>query len=178
MRDPVRPAAPYDAAALHRVAALTFPLACTPQTPDEEVAAFVAAHLSESAFAAHLADPARIILVAPATDPAELAGYTMLALGEPDDPDVAQAVRVRPTIELARMYVDPAHHGSGVAGLLMAAALDAARRSGASSVWLGVSEENARANAFYARHGFERVGRKRFRIGDRWEDDFVRERVL
>ena len=43
---------------------------------------------------------------------------------------------------------------------------------------MGVSEENARANAFYARHGFEPVGRKRFHIGDAWEDDVVRERVL
>jgi tRNA (guanine37-N1)-methyltransferase len=60
----------------------------------------------------------------------------------------------------------------------MTATLDAARSTGAAGAWLGVSEENARANAFYARHGFERVGRKRFRIGDRWEDDHVRERAL
>ena len=43
---------------------------------------------------------------------------------------------------------------------------------------VGVSEENVRANSFYARHGFEAVGRKRFPIGDTWEDDVVRERAL
>jgi ribosomal protein S18 acetylase RimI-like enzyme len=105
-------------------------------------------------------------------------GYTMLLLEEPTDPDVARAIRHRPTIELGRFYVHPAHHGSGAAGLLMEHTLAAAGATGARGAWLGVSEENARANAFYARHGFEAVGRKRFHIGDAWEDDVVRERVL
>jgi diamine N-acetyltransferase len=178
MHDWVRPATPYDAAALHRIAALTFPLGCTPHTPEEEKAAFVAEHLSADAFAAYLADADRVLLVAQPGGSGELVGYTMLVAGEPDDADVADALRARPTTELSKMYVDPAHHGGGVAARLMTAALEAARRTGAAGVWLGVSEENARANAFYARHGFEQVGRKRFRIGDRWEDDFVRERVL
>ena len=102
----------------------------------------------------------------------------MLLAGEPADPDVAHAIRFRPTVSLERCYVHPDHHGSGVAGLLMTATLEAARETGAAGIWLGVSEENDRANAFYARHGFEQVGRKRFHIGDAWEDDHVRERAL
>ena len=53
-----------------------------------------------------------------------------------------------------------------------------ARARGAAGVWLGVNEENARANRFYQKQGFALVGRKRFLVGDRWEDDFVREHVL
>ena len=60
----------------------------------------------------------------------------------------------------------------------MTATLEAARETGAAGIWLGVSEENDRANAFYARHGFEQVGTKRFHIGDAWEVDHVRERAL
>ena len=178
MPDVVRVAVPSDAAALHRVAALTFPLACTPQTPVEEREAFIADQLSESAFARHLVDPACILHVAVTGDSDEVVGYSMLVAGTPADPDVAEVLRHHPTIELSKMYVDPAHHGDGTAAHLMTATLDAARSTGAAGAWLGVSEENARANAFYARHGFERVGRKRFRIGDRWEDDHVRERAL
>ena len=176
MPESVRIAVPSDAAALHRVAALTFPLACTPQTPAEEKAAFIAAHLSESAFEGYLADPTHTLLVAVDDGSPELLGYTMLVRGEPTDPDVAAALRLRPTVELSKMYVDPSRHGRGTADRLMTATLEVARDTGAAGAWLGVSEENVRANAFYARHGFEQVGRKRFHLGDRWEDDFVRER--
>jgi RimJ/RimL family protein N-acetyltransferase len=41
-----------------------------------------------------------------------------------------------------------------------------------------VNEENARANRFYEKNGFAKVGTKRFLVGERYEDDFVRERVL
>jgi ribosomal protein S18 acetylase RimI-like enzyme len=172
--DSVRLAASRDAAALHRLAALTFPLACTPHTTDEEKAAFVAENLDEAAFTRYLADPSRILLVGvDALD--DLIGYTMLITGEPLDADVVAAIRHRPTIELSKMYVHPAYHGSGIAMRLIAAAVDEARATGAAGIWLGVSDENARANAFYAKHGFEQVGRKRFQVGNRWENDFVRE---
>jgi ribosomal protein S18 acetylase RimI-like enzyme len=60
----------------------------------------------------------------------------------------------------------------------MGATLDEARAHGAAGTWLGVNEENARAQRFYAKHGFAVVGRKRFLVGARWEDDFVLERPL
>ena len=176
----VRRAVPEDAPGLSRLAALTFPLACTPQTPAETLAAHIAEHLGEESFRAHLADPARILLVAAAAhdlDP-DPVGYTMLVSGEPSDADVVRALRRRPAIELARCYVHPDHHGTGTATQLMASTVEAARESGAAGIWLGVSEENGRANAFYARHGFEQVGSKRFHIGEVWENDFVRERAL
>lgn len=174
----VRLAVARDAAALHRLAALTFPLACTPHTPEEEKQSFIAEQLTESAFTTYLADPARVLLVAVDEATAELIGYSMLLSGEPADLDVAVALRHRPTIELSKMYVHPDHHGDGTSGRLMAASLRAAQESEASGVWLGVSDENLRANAFYAKHGFEQVGRKRFHIGERYEDDFVLERAL
>ncbi|MCP3421346.1 GNAT family N-acetyltransferase [Nocardioides pinisoli] len=174
----VRRAREADAEGLSRLAALTFPLACTPQTPADVLAAHIAASLDPASFRHHVADPACTVLVAEAGEGGDPVGYTMLRVGEPDDPDVARAIRQRPTVELVRFYVHPGHHGTGTAGLLMEHTLVAAHATEARGAWLGVSEENARANAFYARHGFEPVGRKRFLIGDRWEDDVVRERVL
>ena len=174
----VRLATAHDAAALHRIAALTFPLACTPHTPAAEKESYIGEQLTEPACGRHLDDPTRTLLVAVHDASPELIGYSMLTSGEPADVDVAGSLRHHPTIELSRMYVHPDHHGDGTAGRLMAATLAQARESGAAGVWLGVSEENVRANAFYAKHGFEQVGRKQFRIGDRFEDDFVRERPL
>ena len=39
-----------------------------------------------------------------------------------------------------------------------------------------MNEENARAIRFYEKHGFAKVGHKQFRLGDRFEDDWVLER--
>ena len=167
---------PADAAALAAVAAVTFPLACPPHTTDEAKAAFIASVLSEARFADYLVDARRVILIA--EEDGQAAGYTMLNLGEPDDGDVRAAIRIHPTAELSKCYVLPDRHGAGIAGMLMAESVRAAADAGAAGMWLGVNEENARAQRFYGKHGFERVGAKRFLVGDRYEDDWVMERAL
>jgi ribosomal protein S18 acetylase RimI-like enzyme len=102
----------------------------------------------------------------------------MLIVASPSDPDVASSLTVLPTAELSKCYVMPGHHGAGVASALMARTLQAAGERGAAAVWLGVNEENDRAQGFYAKSGFAKVGRKRFLVGERWEEDFVMERVF
>jgi len=174
----VRLAAPGDEAALAEVAALTFPLACPPTTTAEAAAAFIAEHLSEAAFARYLADPERVLVVEDAGDGGPLRGYTMLVRTESRDPDVQAAVRIRPTAELSKIYVRPDDHGRGTAAALLQRTLDEARAGGAAGVWLGTNQANARAIRFYEKHGFEKVGSKRFKLGDGYEDDFVLERAL
>ena len=132
--------------------------------------------LNADRFRDHVADPARLVLVAELDG--RPVGYSILIVGEPDDPEVIAAVRTRPTIDLNKFYVHPDHHGAGTAATLMAATIQAARATGARSVWLGVNNENGRANRFYEKHGFAVVGDKHFRLGDRFEDDYVRELVL
>lgn len=172
----IRIAKADDAALLHAVAAATFALACPPETTQQSIDAFIAKHLSETSFAGYLADPDRRLLIA--EDDGVTAGYTMLVFGEPSDPDVVASLTLRPTAELSKCYVLPGHHGTGLARQLMAASVSLARDSGAAAVWLGVNEHNARANRFYEKNGFSVVGTKHFLVGDRLEDDFVRELVL
>ena len=172
----VRRASAADSAALAAVAGVIFPLACPPHTTDEAKAAFIAGNLTAGHFDGYLADSGRDLFLAEVDG--EPAGYTMLVAGEPKDPDVAAAITLRPTVELSKCYVMPGHHGAGIAVRLMAASLEAARERGAAAVWLGVNQENARAQRFYAKSGFARVGIKRFLVGDRYEDDFVMERPL
>jgi ribosomal protein S18 acetylase RimI-like enzyme len=173
----IRPATVVDAEALAEVAAVTFPLACPPHTTQEAKASFIASVLSPERFAEYAADDRRRLFVAE-DDSGEIIGYTLLNLGEPADEDVRAAVTVRPTAELSKCYVMPGHHGHGVAGRLMEASLAAAADAGAAGVWLGVNEENARAQRFYGKHGFGRIGAKRFLVGDRLEHDWVMERAL
>jgi ribosomal protein S18 acetylase RimI-like enzyme len=169
---------PADAAALSEVAAATFALACPPTTTQQAIDDFIATSLSETAFAAYLTDPHRAILVAEPQAGAPLEGYTMLVVAEPADPDVASVVRIRPTAELSKIYVREGAHGRGTAGELMTRTLDAARERGVRGVWLGTNQENARAQRFYVKHAFERVGAKRFKLGDEYEHDYVFERAL
>ncbi|GLI26720.1 N-acetyltransferase [Agromyces rhizosphaerae] len=184
----IRRAGRADAASLAELAAETFPLACPPHTTPASIAAFIAEHFTVARFEEHLADPARILLIAEdvAPEPAGDAlaprrvpvGYAMLVTGEPADADVLAAVTARPTIELSKFYTRRTVHGAGVAAPLMGATIAAAEATGAATAWLGVNEENARAIRFYGKHGFARVGTKRFRVGERLEHDLVLERVL
>ncbi|MGO1318251.1 MAG: GNAT family N-acetyltransferase [Cellulomonadaceae bacterium] len=177
-----RPALPDDAPALAQLAAATFALACPPSTTAEDVAAFCAAHLSPEQFARYLNSPAHTLLVVDAAPDDGFGGpglraYAMLVAGEPDDPEVAAVVRERPTVMLSKFYALPAVHGRGVATALMAAVVGHAP-AGARSIWLGVNQQNVRAQRFYARSGFEVVGTKHQRVGAEVHDDFVLRRWL
>jgi tRNA (guanine37-N1)-methyltransferase len=108
----------------------------------------------------------------------ELAGYVMTVSGEPDDSVIATAVKSRPTVEISKIYLRESAHGSGIAQQLMDVAVEDATAHGAQSVWLGVNQQNARANSFYERRGFLVVGERSFQVGDSLEEDFVREMVL
>lgn len=173
----IRRASAGDARLLHRVAAATFALACPPHTTQESIDDFIAGNLGEDSFERYLADPQRALFLA--VDAAgDSVGYTMVIFGEPTDQDVAAAITIRPTAELSKIYVREGHHGAGLASQLVAASVDAAAERGAEGIWLGVNQENARANRFYEKQGFVLVGTKKFLVGERYEDDFVRERPI
>ena len=158
------------------IAARTFPLACPPTAQPEDVAAFVATHLSRARFADYLADPARSVLCA--HEHGRILGYAMLIGGDIADADVQRAVPLRPAVELSKMYVLPDAHGAGVSAALMTATLDLAIDGNAACVWLGVNQKNQRAQRYYAKHGFEVGGTKTFQLGDAIEHDYVMVRPL
>ena len=174
----VRRATSADVEALAGVAAATFRLACPPSVSEESMSLFVRDVLSPERFAEYLADPARVLFVAERSGVPGALGYAMLVMGEPADADVRAAITHHPTAELSKIYVLPDAHGGGASRLLMAATLDAARAAGVNGVWLGVNQLNVRAQRFYAKSGFTRVGTKRFLVGHRYEDDYVYEQRL
>lgn len=172
----IRVAGRGDAVVLHLLAAATFPLACPPDTPADDIAAFIAEELTVERFKARLeSDRRELLIVEVGGTPA---GYAMIADHQETNDEVMQLLSGVRTIELSKFYLLAGRHGSGLADLLMAAALDAARARGAASVWLGLDAKNSRANSFYDRYGFERRGLKKFRVGSRLEDDVIRELVF
>jgi ribosomal protein S18 acetylase RimI-like enzyme len=170
---PVEVSTPGDAdlAELADVAARTFPLACPPSATADNITAFIAENLSQARFAEYLADPDRAVLIA--RDGGRIVGYAILIRGIGDDVDVARAVTVEPAVELSKMYVLPDAHGAGVSTALMTTALERARGLDAAAVWLGVNQQNQRAQRFYAKHGFVVTGTKTFQLGEGVESDYV-----
>ena len=102
-----------------------------------------------------------------------LIGYAKLT------PLVAPAPAPQPgAMELQQIYVLAPWHGQGVAERLMHWAVDTARGLGAPEMYPTVFDHNARAKRFYARHGFDEVGRCTFMLGDRVDDDRVWRKSL
>jgi ribosomal protein S18 acetylase RimI-like enzyme len=66
-------------------------------------------------------------------------------------------------VEIAALYVDPSRFGEGVGTLLLGETLARLRAGGEPEVALWVLEGNARARAFYDRHGFDPTGER-----DQW----------
>ncbi|MEV0246294.1 GNAT family N-acetyltransferase [Nocardia sp. NPDC050712] len=166
----------WDAEALSDVAAATFPLACPPDATADDIEIFITEVLSGERFGEYLTDPDRTVLKACADG--DIVGYAMLHAGEPSDPEVAAAVDLSPVVEISKMYVLPGHHGSGISKALMRAALERAREAGAVGVWLGVNQLNERAQRFYTKHGFRRVGTKTFLVGKQQHHDYVMRLVF
>ncbi|WP_415974688.1 GNAT family N-acetyltransferase [Rhodococcus sp. 077-4] len=168
----VRVATIDDAHRVAEVAAATFPLACPPGTRPEDIDRFISNVLSAKHFEGYIADASRTVLIDETPD-ADVVGYAMLVSGTPADPAVRAALSHTPTMEISKLYVTPTAHGSGSAARMMTFSVSHARESGCAAAWLGVNQQNVRAQKFYAKHGFEIVGTKIFVVGDQTHDDYV-----
>ena len=159
---------------LAAVAAQTFPLACPPSMPPENIASFIDTNLSATRFAEYLANSQRAILTA--QQEGRIVGYAMLirgGYGVSEDTDVQRAVEIRPAAELSKLYLLPDYHGAGVATALMESTLATAAEWGVRCVWLGVNQGNQRAQRFYLKSGFKVNGTRTFQVGARRENDYV-----
>lgn len=171
----IRVAGLADAGDLGRLAEVTFPLACPPGVPPSDIEKFLAENLSERSFQEYLTDPTRTILVAAAVDADELLGYAILISGPAKDAEAALYLPNCELLEVSKFYVHPEVHGSGLAPRLMAEVTRLVSPGGC--VWLGVNQQNLRAQRFYAKQGFERVGVKHFLLGAVEYEDYVLTRI-
>lgn len=164
------------------LAAATFPLACPPTLSAADVAAFIRAELGPEQFRGHLTDPDSTVLVARDDDGGPLLGYCLIHYRSPLDPVVAEQLGGGPVAELSKLYVRPEHHGVHRADrpshALMTAAVEAAGARGAALIWLGVNQQNVRAQRFYLKSGFSRAGTRTFDVNGQIEHDYVMSRPL
>lgn len=167
----IRRAVEADAAALAAFGARTFYESFAADNTPEDMSKHLAAAWHPDLQRREIANPAFDTWLAVAGD--ELAGFAMLRAGR-SPPGVAALAPV----ELWRFYVDKPWQGRGVAHTLMDAAERSARARGARELWLGVWERNVRAQAFYRKCGFEKVGSQIFVVGTDPQTDHVMLRML
>ena len=167
----IRRATLTDAALLAEMGARTFADTFAADTPPEDMAAYLNSAFSPEKQAAELTDPASLFLIAEIAG--QPAGYARLYAGEP----LEGVTGARP-IELVRIYSTGAWIGRGVGAALMQGCLDEARRLGHDVIWLGVWERNPRAQTFYQKWGFSKVGTHIFPLGDDPQTDWIMQRWL
>ncbi len=159
-----------DAAVLSAFAAAAFHRTFGPDNDPVDMNAYLSSAFSPERQREELADPDRTCLIMESGD--QIAGYALLR----HPPSAAPAGE--PSLEIQRFYVDESWHGQGLARRLMDACLDLARTQGATTIWLGVWERNARAIRFYTKQGFADVGSQEFRLGSDLQTDRVMSRPV
>jgi len=162
---PIRRARPDDAAALAEFGARTFEETFGPDNRAEDMRSYVARTYGEQQQLREIEDPNVTTLVV--EEDGRLIAFAQLHRGP------APACVPPNAVEIARFYVDRPWQGRGVAQELMSAVIDAAKRENAPGIWLGVWQRNARAIAFYEKHGFRRAGTQPFLLGSDLQTDDV-----
>jgi ribosomal protein S18 acetylase RimI-like enzyme len=145
--------------------------AANPLNKPEDMQAYIAEFMSVAAFEQELADKDSIFFIAESDG--EMIGYAKLKENSIED-----SVSDTNPIELCRLYVAHEFHGAGIARKLMNECFAEARRKDFQTMWLGVWEFNFRAQRFYEKLGFSKVGEHVFQLGSDPQTDFVMEKKL
>ena len=174
----LRSAAPADAVALAPFAQRVFhqTFSDDPDHKPRDMAMFFANELSAATLETELGQslpggaPSYWLAVRsrPGDAADQILGYIKLAAGHA--PDCVPYHRV---LEIARLYVDFDWHKRGIAKALMSIALLRALEVGCDGLWLGVWHRNIRAQRFYQKWRFMRVGEHPFVFGTDHQTDLV-----
>ena len=161
----IRRAVPADAVPLRELAVRTYYETFAPSNTLANMQAYISTAFSLPQFEMELEVPMAAFYLAHVER--VLTGYAKLMAGE-----VPACVTGPAALELVRLYVDRPWHGAGVAHALMETCLCHARSEGFKTIYLGVWERNFRAQAFYRKWGFERIGEHIFQMGDDPQTDW------
>lgn len=167
----LRAAQMSDAAALAEFGARTFSDSFAADNDPEDMAAYLASAYTPERLAEELSDPWIVTLLA--EHEGALVAYAQVGRGQPP-----ACVTGEEPVELRRIYVDRAWHGSGLGAGMLGEAMRAAAYLGGRTFWLGVWDRNPRAMRFYEKHGFADVGSHLFHLGSDAQTDRIMVRAL
>ncbi|KAJ2956903.1 hypothetical protein NQZ79_g7325 [Umbelopsis isabellina] len=81
-------------------------------------------------------------------------------------------------VELQRLYLHQDFHGLGIGKRLIQEIENIARSKGLITIWLGVWEENYKAQKVYQKAGYTKVGDHDFKTGDCIQTDWIMSKTL
>lgn len=151
---------------LQTIAKQTFTETFGSQNTAEDLAKFLNEEYDFNKLKSEVADPESFYYFCYFND--ELAGYLKLNIGSAQtESDYLEA------LEVQRIYVLQKYQGQKIGLSLMQHAIAVAKKIKKSQVWLGVWEKNLKAQAFYRKSGFEKVGSHDFVLGDDIQTDYI-----
>lgn len=133
----------------------------------EDLAAFLEDSYSPEGVAAQIESPRYLFRVA--EEGGQLVGYCKLGLDVSLEYDPGD----KTVVELKQLYLMATHQGVGVAQALMDWAIAEAEARDADEMILSVWAENARAQRFYHKYGFEWIADTYFMVGSHRDDEFL-----
>ncbi len=167
----IEPAGLKDASLIHVLGAVTFYEAYCAQDEPPDLANYIVAAFNPEQIKSELADANSTFFIAFLDGKA--VGYAKLRENKKVD-----CVKTQNTIELQRIYILRQVYGCGIGEQLLRHCLDEAARKTRDTLWLSVWEENLRARKFYAKHGFEFVGRMSFPYASQVGTNLIMEKRL
>ncbi len=169
----IRQAAIEDAAMLTELSYTTFWDAFHdhPKNTPEDMADYMQTAFNVGQIEKELAEENSIFLVAEiAGDPA---GYIKLKINNVEEP-----IEAAKPIELCRLYSKQEFLGKGVGARLLEESFRIAGENNCDVMWLGVWEFNPRAQRFYEKYGFRKVGKHTFQLGSDAQTDLLMQREI
>jgi ribosomal protein S18 acetylase RimI-like enzyme len=167
----IRRAHEADAKLIRVLGAVTFFEAYFEQDDAHDLANYIHESFDLEKIRAEIADKNTTFFIINLDDHA--VGYAKLREGSKTD-----CIKTENSIELQRIYIIERVYGTGIGEQLLKYCLEFAKTRGFATLWLGVWEEIKRAQKFYAKHGFKRVGELEYPYGETVGINFVLEKVL
>lgn len=165
----IRPATTGDARMLAALGAATFTETFGHLYRQEDLQAFLAESHSVQAWTRKLADPDHAVWIA--LHPDEPIGF--IAVGKCKLP----VENCEPAAgEIQQLYVRKQFHNLRLGSRLMSTGLEWLEAQGRTPLYIGVWSENAGAQRFYGRYGFNKVGEYGFQVGDTVDREFILKR--
>jgi ribosomal protein S18 acetylase RimI-like enzyme len=166
----IRRATPDDAAAAAELGAATFVETFGHLYPPEDLQAFLAKSHSTENWSRNLADPDRAIWLVEHTNGRKIGFLVAGKCKLPVENMEANAGEVQ------QLYVLAEFHNLRLGARLMDLGLEWLASQGKLPIYIGVWSENHRAQRFYARYGFNKVGEYGFPVGKTVDHEFIFKR--
>jgi ribosomal protein S18 acetylase RimI-like enzyme len=165
----IRPAETHYIEEIADLGSKTYSLTFGHSVPASDLQAYLESSYSVASIAQDLGNALIDIIVACDDSNGKVVGFAQLTQGT-TEPCLEG---LEGLVELQRLYVGKTHHGRGIGKALVNEAERISREKGFRTMWLGVWEENFKAQAFYKSFGFVHVGEHDFVSGTCVQTDWI-----